>query len=90
MLDDRRWWMDDGNPWMDDVGYGAYVVIRGVWLVWKRYSTFFGWGVYPKSVIPVGLQQEKSGKEVGCWATFVDLLFGVVQTRYRVTSTISA
>jgi hypothetical protein len=86
VLDDRRLWMDDGNPGMDDVGSEAYVVIRGVWLAWKMYSTFVDWAVYLKSVIPVGLQQEKSGKEVDCWATSVDLLFDVVQTRYRVTS----
>jgi hypothetical protein len=90
MLDDRRLWMDDGNPGMDDVGCEAYVVIRGVWLVWKMYLTFVDWAVFPKSVIPVGLQQEKSEKEVDYWATSVDLPFDVVQMMYQVTSIISA
>ena len=83
--------MDDGSLEMDDVGYVAYEVIRGVWLVTKSCWTFVDWAVYLRSVIRVGSEQEQmTEKEVGCWATFADLPFDVVQTRYPVTSVISS
>ena len=83
--------MDDGSPEKGDVGYVAYEVIRGVWLVTKSCWTFVDWGVYLKFVIRVGSEQEQmTEKEVGCWATSVDLPFDVVQTRYPVTSVVSS
>lgn len=66
-------------------------MIRGVWLVTRSCWTFVDWAVYLMFVIRVGSEQEQmTEKEVGCWATFADLPFDVVQTRYQVTSVVSS
>jgi hypothetical protein len=43
VLDDRRWWMDDGNRAMDGEGSRAFGVRREGCFGWKSCSTFDDW-----------------------------------------------